>query len=163
MLLMACGFIYSMFLIKNQWIHNYEFHCVSNSFSEHENHGLIMEIVKRYDFEIIDNNLHRTILTAKGKTSTLSIGSILTFVYSNNEILINSRPTIGNFSIWPFYRTDLNTVLTELEKTSLGSHQRLNWAIHPSHPGFSLLLNSLITRSPCNSNTSPIRRSPLHS
>jgi hypothetical protein len=119
MLLMACGFIYSIFLIKKQWIHNYKFHLVSNSLDERENHSLIMETIKRYDFEIIDNNLHRTSVSAKGKTSTLSIGSILTFVYSDNEILINARPTIGNFSFWPFYRTDLNTVLEELRKLDI--------------------------------------------
>ena len=116
MLFMVIGFVISMILIRKQWTQNYVFDCVTTSLNELENHSLIIELAKRFNLEILDNNVHRTIVTAKGKTSSLSMGSILTFVYSDHEILVNSRPTFGNFAIWPFYRTDLNAVLTELKK-----------------------------------------------
>lgn len=115
--IIGIGLISISFMVRQQWNRNFAFETYKNDLSAEENLKLILSIIKDLNLDIIDNNIHRTLVKVQGRTSPFSLGSVLTFVYSNNEILINSKPRFGSISIWPFYRTDMNAVTQNLKKS----------------------------------------------
>ena len=112
---MSIGFTAFLYLAAIQWKLNYKFEILTNELTKEENLKNIIKVAKKLHLNIVENNVHRTIVTLKGRTTSFSLGSFITLIYSEKEVLVNSRPTTG-ISPSPFFRLDYHKVIDELMK-----------------------------------------------